>query len=285
MNSCMTREFVLEHTPEDMTVTVEAGMTLAALQNQLAQKKQWLPIDPPHAEKLSVGELLSTNASGPRRFGYGTVRDYVIGLKVALADGRIIKSGGKVVKNVAGYDLQKIFIGGQGTLGAIVEATFKLRPISEAERFVQKRCDSLDDANVAIEAVIESPLTPSVLDAHGGGEKVAGIFVVLGFDGTAEEVEWQLAKAKELGFTEPSSLDYEKQFWAEENLSQNISVLPSKLIETIRGLKAPFVARAGNGIIFHRGGLELPEPNLPVHLLQRVKDTFDPKHIFPELPL
>ena len=95
---------IVEYHPEDMTVTVEAGVPLAHLQEHLRAHNQWLPVDPPRA--MNVGTLISTNASGPRRYGYGTIREYLIGLTVVLADGRLVKSGGKVVKNVAGYDLQ-----------------------------------------------------------------------------------------------------------------------------------------------------------------------------------
>jgi len=157
---------ILEHTPEDMTVTVEAGATLAALQSALAARGQWLPIDPPHPESLTLAALLDTNASGPRRAGFGTIRDYVIGLRVALADGRLIRSGGKVVKNVAGYDLMKLFIGARGTLGVIVEATFKLLPLPEAEAIVQSRCSTLEGAEKLITAVLDSELTPTVFDLH-----------------------------------------------------------------------------------------------------------------------
>src|SRR5690349_19253903 len=153
------------HTPEDMTVTVETSVTLTALQAVLAGARQWLPIDPPNPD-LTLREILDANESGPRRFGYGTVRDYIIGLKVRLADGRFVKSGGQVVKNVAGYDLQKLFIGSGGTLAVPVEVTFKLRPFPERESFVQQRFDALDAAGTAIEAVIESELTPIVLDLH-----------------------------------------------------------------------------------------------------------------------
>src|SRR5256885_1683779 len=128
---------VLLHTPEDMTVTVEAGMTLAALQAELAKRGQWLPVDPPHPKQLTVEALLATNASGPRRFGYGTIRDYVIGIKVVLADGRVVKSGRRGGKNVAGYDLCKLFVGSRGSLGGLAETIFKLRPVPEAERVVQ----------------------------------------------------------------------------------------------------------------------------------------------------
>ena len=122
---------VVEHAPQDMTVTVEAGITLARLQSELARQRQWLPIDPPRADTLTIEAALATDASGPRRFGCGTIRDYLIGSKVVVADGRVIKSGGKVVKNVTGYDLTRLWSGTFGTLVAIVEVTLKLTAIPE----------------------------------------------------------------------------------------------------------------------------------------------------------
>jgi FAD/FMN-containing dehydrogenase len=276
---------VLEHTPEDMTVTVEADIALATLQAQLAQRGQWLPIDPPDPQNKTLSEILNANLSGPRRCGCGTIRDYLIGLKVLLADGRVIKSGGKVVKNVAGYDLQKLFVGSRGSLGVIVEATFKLRPVAEAEQFVQAHCASLAQAGKLIETVMESEVTPVVLDLHNLSTRDLPISTVLGFAGTREEVDWQLAKARELGFSEPTTLDYEMGFWAESSPAPRLSVLPSRTIETIRGLgDVSFVARAGNGVIYYRGATPPAQAALPVNLLRRVKDAYDPKHTLPDLP-
>src|ERR1041384_1064527 len=236
------------HVPEDMTATVSADVTLEDLQTALARAGQWLPLDPPNPA-LTVREILDRNESGPRRYGYGTARDYVIGLKVRLADGRMVKSGGQVVKNVAGYDLQKLFIGSGGTLGTIREVAFKLRPIPETERFVEQSFDSLDRAGTAIEAVVESELAPVVFDLHHGAHFV----LVLGFDGVTEDVDWQLALAAKLGFREAATLDYDKAFRVEARSLRKLSVLPSKLIEALRELgEIPFVARAGNGIFFHQ---------------------------------
>ncbi len=269
---------VLEHKSEDMTATVEAGAILADVQRELQKRGQWLPIDPPKVEKLSISDLLALNLSGPRRFGYGTVGDYLIGLKVVLADGRLISSGGKVVKNVAGYDLAKLFIGGRGTLGVIVEATFKLRPIPQCEQFVQKTVGSLDEAERLVGAILESELTPVVLDLQSSS-------VVIGFAGTRVEVEWQLNRARDIGFNEPASLEYEQRFWNESTTVQKISVLPSKVFDTIRGLNgASFVARAGNGVVYYRGALQQSKASPPRNLFERLKNEFDPKHIFPEMP-
>ncbi|HWF18925.1 MAG TPA: FAD-binding oxidoreductase, partial [Verrucomicrobiae bacterium] len=288
---------ILEHTPEDLTATIEAGITLVALQNELARHRQWLSVDPPHPKRLTIAELIDRNLSGPRRFGYGTVRDHLIGIKVALADGTIIHSGGKVVKNVAGYDLMKLFIGARGSLGTVLETTFKLRPLPEMERFVQTRCETLEQADKAIEMVMHSDLAPVVLDlvnaecgmrSAESGTMSSGIKVyslVLGFAGTREEVEWQLERAKELGFDEPASLEYEEKFWNETTPTHRMSVLPSKIVEALRSLNSPFVARAGNGVIYHGGRVTQRKEELPLELMRRVKAAYDPKNLLPQMPL
>jgi glycolate oxidase FAD binding subunit len=276
---------VLEHKAEDMTATVQTGITLAALQKELGTRGQWLPLDPPNAERLTVGELLSRNCSGPRRFGFGTVRDYLLGLKAVLADGRIISSGGKVVKNVAGYDLGRLFVGSEGSLGVVVEASFKLRPLSEAEKFVQADCASLVETDLLIEEVLNSDLTPVILDCTQPNRS-SPLRLVLGFAGTHDEVDWQMAKAAALGFNNPSSLDYERDFWAEQGAVQTISVLPSKTVEAISTLSgARFVARAGNGVVHYRGPEAARSSSPASKLARRLKDEFDPKHILPEMPL
>jgi FAD/FMN-containing dehydrogenase len=269
-----------------MTATVEAGMTLADLQSVLARGGQWLAIDPPHPERVTVGEVISENLSGPHRYGYGTIRDSLIGLRVVLADGRLVHSGGRVVKNVAGYDLQKLFVGSRGTLGVIVEATFKLRPLPEAECIVQARCDNCEEADKLIEAVAGSELVPVVFDWHSAGEKTDGgsSVLCLGFAGSPEEVEWQRQRAGELGLREPGGLELQLGFWADGlGAHRKVSVLPSSTAETVRGLGADsFIARAGNGVVYYRGGkAPAPGPNLAGNLQSRVKTIFDPQGLFP----
>jgi len=273
---------LLEHKSEDMTATVEAGITLADLQQQLAARGQWLPIDPPKPEELNIGTILETNASGPRRLGYGTIRDYVIGMTVALADGRLIHSGGKVVKNVAGYDLMKLFIGSRGSLGVIVEATFKVLPLPEREQFVQVQCESLDAADKLIESLSSSELVPIVMDLHNVSG-TSGVILVLGFAGTQDGVEWQLSEASQLGVDQPSSLEYQSKYFAATPSPQNLSVLPSKLIAAVRSLNnIPFVARVGNGIIYHSASMTSQDAGRSTGLEARLKNEFDSKHIFPD---
>jgi FAD/FMN-containing dehydrogenase len=277
---------LVEHKVEDMTATVEAGRTLADLQRELAKRGQWLPVDPPNAERLSIGALVATSASGPRRFGLGTVRDYLIGMAAVLADGRVIHAGGKVVKNVAGYDLMKLFIGSRGSLGVIVEATFKVLPRPEAERFIEAKCELQERVDKLLEAILSSELTPTILDLHNGSPDGRHLSLVVGFAGTRDEVEWQAARAGELGFNQPTSLEYEQRFFNGGTTFQTLSVLPSTVPQVIDRLNgARFVARAGNGIIYHSGPL-IPEPQeRPARLEQRLKNEFDSKHILPELPV
>jgi glycolate oxidase subunit GlcD len=130
----MTR--LIRHEPADLVATAEAGLTLSAFQRKLAAAGQWLPIDPPDDGRATLGGVVATGLGGPQSFGFGWPRSFVIGMKVVLADGRAIKAGGNVVKNVAGYDLCKLFTGSYGTLGLITELTFKLRPLPAESRTV-----------------------------------------------------------------------------------------------------------------------------------------------------
>ncbi|MEK6303590.1 MAG: FAD-binding oxidoreductase [Acidobacteriota bacterium] len=123
---------VIDYSPPDLTVTVEAGLTLVDLNKLTSRERQWLPLDPPGGSVASLGAIAACNSSGPLRLGFGTPRDYVIGLKLAHADGTESKCGGRVVKNVAGYDMNKLYVGSYGTLAVITELTFKLRPLPES---------------------------------------------------------------------------------------------------------------------------------------------------------
>jgi glycolate oxidase subunit GlcD len=127
---------LVHHEPADLVATAEAGLTLREFQQQLREQGQWLPVDPPDNGSATLGGVVGTALAGPQRMGFGPLRSFVIGLRVILADGSAIKAGGKVVKNVAGYDLCKLFTGSYGTLGLITEITFKLRPLPTESRTV-----------------------------------------------------------------------------------------------------------------------------------------------------
>ncbi|MGZ0085533.1 FAD-binding oxidoreductase [Caldibacillus thermoamylovorans] len=127
---------IVEHAAADMTVTVKAGTAFGELQRALAPYRQKVALDPFWPEEATIGGVIAANDSGPKRLGYGSARDSVIGLRVVYPDGTVIRSGGKVVKNVAGYDMNKLFIGAMGTLGVLSEITFKLRPLAKYESVV-----------------------------------------------------------------------------------------------------------------------------------------------------
>lgn len=154
---------IVEHAAGDLVVTVQAGVPLADLQAELAGSGQWLALDPPYPE-ATVGGIVAAAASGPRRLRWGTPRDLVIGMTVVLADGTVARSGGKVVKNVAGYDMGKLFTGSYGTLGVIAELTFRLHPRPKALRAVTAQPG---DLGVAVDAVKGSGVQPSAIEWDG----------------------------------------------------------------------------------------------------------------------
>ncbi len=131
---------VLEHRAEDLTVTVEAGCTLADLDRRLAAAGQWLPIDPPSPGETTVGGAIAAHLAGPLRASQGTVRDLLLGIETVSGEGRIVRGGGKVVKNVAGYDLPRLHVGALGSLGVILSATLKTRPRPPVERAIETWC-------------------------------------------------------------------------------------------------------------------------------------------------
>ena len=123
---------VIDYPARDMTITVQAGIAIGQLQDTLKAEGQQLPVDVPFPDRATLGGAVATNASGPRRFGHGTLRDYVIGITVVNDQGKEVKGGGRVVKNVAGYDFMKLYTGSLGTLGVIAQLTLKVKPLPEA---------------------------------------------------------------------------------------------------------------------------------------------------------
>jgi glycolate oxidase FAD binding subunit len=148
---------VVEHARGDLVVTALAGTSLLELQETLAPTGQWLPLDPPETT-ATLGGIVSTAASGPHRYRFGTPRDLLIGITVVLADGTTAKSGGKVVKNVAGYDLGRLFTGAYGTLGVVASCTFKLHPVAAARRVVSLPVERPGDVAAALARSTTTPV-------------------------------------------------------------------------------------------------------------------------------
>lgn len=166
---------VLAYEPGDMVVSVEAGIKLADLQQVLLRHNQWLPIDPPFAD-ATLGGILATHSSGPRRLGYGTVKDLLLGARVVGAGGNATKSGGRVVKNVSGYDLHKLHVGAFGSLGVLVEASFRVSTLPEAAAVLWLGAPTLAAAHQTLLDVTSTPLRPcalEALDAHAASALAA----------------------------------------------------------------------------------------------------------------
>ena len=194
---------VIDYPARDMTITVQTGITVARLQATLAPENQRLPIDVPNADKATLGGILATNASGPRRLGYGTLRDYVLGINAVNDEGHEIKAGGRVVKNVAGYDLCKLFVGSLGTLGIITQVTLKLRPLAEENALITLGCNK-DELEPVLGILHESRTCPVCLELlnASAARKVfsearlptpeAAWILIVGFESNAQAMEWQV---------------------------------------------------------------------------------------------
>jgi len=203
---------VLEHEPADLTATVQAGITMAALQAMLGSRQQWWPIDPPRPAAATVGGVLATNASGPKRLLYGTPRDLLIGITVVHADGTISKAGGKVTKNVTGYDMMKLYIGSLGTLAVLAEATLKLRPLPPGQELIWSTFTSREAASAAAQRLLAAGLLPSAVElvnpavtawlrqARAGPEEVEGWSLLVGIDGAEPAVLRQRREINALSY-------------------------------------------------------------------------------------
>ncbi len=267
---------LLEHEPGDLTATVEAGMTVAALQGALRARGQWLSLDPPAAERSTIGGVIAANASGPRRHLYGTTRDLLIGVTVITGEGTVVHGGGKVVKNVAGYDLPKLFVGSFGTLGIIVQATLKLRPLPEAERLVAVQFDRMKDVGAAARAVMGSDLIPNALEiVDAEASRVLGLgpapTLAVGFDGLPEQVAWQCEELERLSAplggraivtltaeAWPRLLTAARSTFGTPAAVMKLVVLPATVADVIeqganavrpRGLLSAWSAHAGAGVL------------------------------------
>jgi glycolate oxidase FAD binding subunit len=159
---------IIDYSPADLTVMVEAGLTVKELYDATRKERQWLPLDPPGSARATLGAVASCASSGALRLGFGTPRDYVIGLRLAHADGTESKSGGRVVKNVAGYDMNKLYIGSFGTLAVITEITLKLRPLADSSSSITVRSESLSAVGETARRVLAADILPvSIVLARG----------------------------------------------------------------------------------------------------------------------
>ena len=261
---------VLEHEAGDLTAIVEAGVRVRDLNLRLAAHSQMLALDPPG--NPTIGACIAANLSGPRRHRYGTPRDLVIGVTVVLADGTIASSGGKVVKNVAGYDLGKLFCGSEGRLGLIARVALRLHPLPEAARTLVVPVESAVDAAGKARAILRAPVAPSAVDLLWPGR------LALLFEGGRRGVEEQVGIVRSLvGGTEDDTV------WADVEARQSssrgrVSFDPGALAETLDGLEEA-VVRVSAGVAYASNSVEDPRGQAEIALAERVRAQLDPNDV------
>jgi glycolate oxidase FAD binding subunit len=269
---------ILEHNAGDLTAVLEAGVPLAEAQALFANEGQRLALDPPlggegGAGRATIGGIVATGDTGPLRGRYGGPRDLVVGMRVALSDGTLAKSGGKVIKNVAGYDIAKLFAGSFGTLGAIVEVSVRLHPIAPHTATVLGEAGDPDELGRGAAAIGGSPLEHHGIDVawQGGRGRVLARFAGASPRPQAEAAE-KLLRAEGLA-TEIA--DDDDQLWDEQRAGQRgplvvkVSSLPTRLPALVRAadeLGGSVVGRAALGLSWVR--FEEPRAE-PVERLRR----------------
>jgi glycolate oxidase FAD binding subunit len=258
---------VLQYQPRDLTISVSAGLSWSELTSLLAQNRQMVPLDPPFAEGATVGGVIAANSSGPRRRLYGTARDLVIGMQFATLEGKLVQSGGMVVKNVAGLDMAKLMIGSFGTLAAITSVNFKVQPMPEMERTFLLPFESVKEASTARAKILSGPLQPAAIDllnpaaaqATGG----AAWLLAVRAGGNAKAVE-RYGRSLAV-FTAVYAFEGERQasFWRQvENFTPRFlgehedgavvraSCTLKDSEATMEAFPGPAIARAGSGVCY-----------------------------------
>ena len=287
---------IIEHVWSDLTVTVEAGCTLQRLQQALALHGQRLALDPLWPAQATIGGVLSTNDSGALRLRFGALRDLIIGVTIALPDGTLASSGGKVVKNVAGYDLPKLITGALGTLGVITRAVFRLHPLPRNSKTLSLSGCTLEETQRLILAVQDSKLANTSLQARFAHAAEPGVDIL--FEGTeagiaAQESQWrELAGASSVSPAPHAIWNVSQELWSSSEASALVkfSVLPAsigKAMESIHAslalLRSEFDRDSASLVLLHRPS-QTPQfdawgaPGDSLPLMRAVKNQLDPKN-------
>ncbi len=262
---------VLEYEPADLTATVEAGCALAAFNKLASEHRQFIPLDPFGSEDSTIGGIIATAGSGPLRCAYGTPRDWLIGIRVVHADGKITKAGGKVVKNVAGYDLCKLYTGSFGTLAVIAEMSFKLRALPPSEITLLLFADNQNALCSFVSRIAQSDLQPAACELFSPGDPALPIepdryTLAMRFRNDAETIESQIDDALRLGagfdtttLSERESISFWQIYRDSETadrweISIRLSALPSDLNALLDQLNnslpgTHWRAHAANGVV------------------------------------
>ena len=278
---------VLEHRHGDLTATVEAGATLASVNMELAARGQRLPWDPPWPEQATIGGIVATNDSGPRRHDYGAPRAAIIGVSMARVDGQVAKAGGIVVKNVAGYDLSRLLTGSFGCLGVILTATFKLAPTPSASRTVEVTCGSLEAAAPVAAALANAPLTPTAIEVTSAPPRL-----LIRFESVETSVVQQAEEACAIvggeggaaavldGAAEAEAWRAHAAHWDGDATLVKLTTVPAELFPTIArvraraagaGVEVSVAGRAALGVAdLKLEGMEAAQASLIAHVREQL---------------
>jgi glycolate oxidase FAD binding subunit len=279
ISTCAMRR-VLDYEPRDLTISVEAGLPWSELSQLLAENRQMVPLDPPWHDSATVGGVVATNFSGPRRRLYGTARDLVIGMRFATLEGNVVQSGGMVVKNVAGLDMAKLLIGSWGSLAAIAVVNFKLNPMPAETRTFILNFESADAAFDERDRILRSVLQPAALDilnpAAASLFDLAPRFTQLleagGSPAVLSRYGSELPRAEVIGC---EIWDQVREFVPRTGARCVTSTLTG-LRDVLRNAQAPAIARAGSGIAYL---VNAPAGQQSSEIVERVKALFDPQHL------
>ena len=276
---------LLQYDPRDLTISVQAGMTWANLARTLAGNRQMLPLDPGWADASTVGGVVAANLSGPRRRLYGTARDMIIGMTFATLEGKLVNSGGMVVKNVAGLDMAKLMIGSFGTLAGIAVINFKIFPVPAESRTFVMRFESAADAFAERDRILRGPLQPAAIDLVNWP---SGFRLLLRAAGNRQVVnrferELPLATQEDDDDIWHEIRDFTPRFLAQHPGGAVIPIV-CKLTEMpslVEKLGMPFIARAGSGVIYAHcaEGAPLPKIASGATMMTKIKEMFDPNHL------
>lgn len=278
-----------EYEPQDLVVRVESGCRLGRLQEMLAADRLCLPVDPPGYRQTTLGGMVAANASGPGRFGHGTLRDYLLGIGVVQADGSQTRFGSRVVKNVTGYDMCKLYAGSFGTLGVFSDFYFKLKPLPPMEKTVVGLFESLPQVQSALSRLLQSPMIPIAVEFLNGSAsrrldreldwngKIGGYALAVKFGDLEAAVNWQVRELRAIwgrhadGDMLVSDSREQKMLWDSlredhfclappplASLKLKVNILPSQLVRWIEEVErqlseteVPFFLRAhaGSGVM------------------------------------
>jgi glycolate oxidase FAD binding subunit len=279
---------ILKYDPGDLTISVEAGLPFRELEQTLAAHRQMVPLDPGWAAQSTVGGVIGANLSGPRRRLYGTARDMVIGMTFVTLEGKVVQSGGMVVKNVAGLDMAKLMIGSFGTLAAVAVVNFKLFPVpADSRTFVMEFAD-LASALEERDRILASVLQPSTMDLVNWPKGWRLLLRVGGTGAVLDRYARELPQAKAIGGEEEAAVWDEIREFTPKFLAAHPSggvialpVAPTEMKAALQKTSGPVIVRAGNGVVYAHNECEAPMTDLGpgVGMMEKLKNMFDPERL------